>query len=888
MVKLTILLGFLAIAWLCSTTTSHAATQATYYVSPTGNDSNPGTLAQPFKTIAKARNVVRTINSSMTGDIIVNLRAGDYFQSSTIEFNESDSGTNGYQVIYRNYDAPGSARIIGGEKLTGWTLDSGNIYKTYVGTSWSFDALFENGESSRIARHPNTGYKKIKEADSSQPKKAFYYFAGDIPSISDISNLQVYVWPGAHNWANEILPITAINTTTRKITLSQNQRWDYLDTLKKGSRYFIQGARELLDQPGEFYLDKAAGYLYYYPVNANINSQEIIAPRVSRTILLNGSSNTNRVKNITFDGVTVMVSNSTYAEMNSGRTGNIVIINAENITVKNSRILNSASNGISYPSMDLQSTPVKSRGMNGLIYGNYIHNIGESGVKIYGIANTLNYMQTDHLVSNNEVSDIARISTNGAGIQFSNTTASEASYNKITNATHYGIEVKGSKWTQMPNVIEGVTVTTANRYNFNPGRYNVIQFNDVSKVNMDAQDTGMIKTGGVYKTTIHNNLLHDSGSFGAQKGLYLDDVSDYNTVTNNIVYGTKLNTTYNVKGTGNLIQNNIADGTGGAAAVSMNVISGQPTLNNTFLNNIFYKYKVFYNFLSWSANMVSSSNYNTFYSPSGTRTMNNIPGSDTYAHWKQLFSNKYDQNSTTADPQFVNAAAHNYTLQPTSPMLAKGFNQIDTSAIGLKSDYIYADSMADLSLETSVVEPDPEPAFYEGFENGFGEWQTLYGTPTASTTQAHTDVTSFIPDEGQDEIYHVMDGETFGVLTIWFYDNASDTSMKTRARITDTWTDENAMIGVVTYNSTTKYSYMVDNLLFKTSSVNRTTGWHEFKFDVSSGIDCKLYIDGTLIATTDVLTSFNQIHLGDNADDGNTGNVYFDDVTLYDTFELTD
>ncbi len=68
-----------------------AGTQATYYVSPTGSDSNPGTLSAPFQTITKARDVVRMINSNMTGDIYIYLRGGNYSITSTITF-----GTTGF------------------------------------------------------------------------------------------------------------------------------------------------------------------------------------------------------------------------------------------------------------------------------------------------------------------------------------------------------------------------------------------------------------------------------------------------------------------------------------------------------------------------------------------------------------------------------------------------------------------------------------------------------------------------------------------------------------------------------------------------------------------------------------------------------------------------
>jgi hypothetical protein len=111
-----------------------AATQATYYVSPTGSDSNPGTLTAPFQTIAKARDVVRTINSNMTGDIYIYLRGGNYSITSTVTFGPQDSGTNGYRIYYQAYQ--GETPILNGAtKVTGWTQHSGNIYKAALNRS---------------------------------------------------------------------------------------------------------------------------------------------------------------------------------------------------------------------------------------------------------------------------------------------------------------------------------------------------------------------------------------------------------------------------------------------------------------------------------------------------------------------------------------------------------------------------------------------------------------------------------------------------------------------------------------------------------------------------------------------------------------------------------
>jgi len=66
-------------------------------------DSNTGTIDAPFKTIAKARDVVRTVNGNMKSDIYVYLRGGTYNITETITFGPQDSGTNGYRIYYMAY-----------------------------------------------------------------------------------------------------------------------------------------------------------------------------------------------------------------------------------------------------------------------------------------------------------------------------------------------------------------------------------------------------------------------------------------------------------------------------------------------------------------------------------------------------------------------------------------------------------------------------------------------------------------------------------------------------------------------------------------------------------------------------------------------------------------
>src|SRR5947199_337857 len=122
-----------------------------------GDGSNRGTLAQPVRSLAKARDLVRPRLASMTADLAVYLRAGIYPISSTVTFSNADSGQNGHYVKYLAY--PGERPLItGGQPVKGWTLSdaSKNIYSA-TGVTTPFRQLYVNGVKAVRARSPNLG-----------------------------------------------------------------------------------------------------------------------------------------------------------------------------------------------------------------------------------------------------------------------------------------------------------------------------------------------------------------------------------------------------------------------------------------------------------------------------------------------------------------------------------------------------------------------------------------------------------------------------------------------------------------------------------------------------------------------------------------------------------
>ena len=127
------------------------------YVAPNGDDSNPGTLGQPVRTLAKARDLARPRLASMTADLAVYLRAGTYPASSTVTFSNADSGQNGHYVKYLAY--PGERPLItGGQPIKGWTVHDAaqNIYSV-SGMTARFRQIYVNGVKAVRARSPNQG-----------------------------------------------------------------------------------------------------------------------------------------------------------------------------------------------------------------------------------------------------------------------------------------------------------------------------------------------------------------------------------------------------------------------------------------------------------------------------------------------------------------------------------------------------------------------------------------------------------------------------------------------------------------------------------------------------------------------------------------------------------
>lgn len=86
-----------------------------FYVSPGGSDSNPGTVARPWKTIGKATRTLRA------GDVVY-IMAGTYREWVLLD-DQANSGTAAQPIVYRAY--PGHQPVLDGSTV-------GNAYRGLI------------------------------------------------------------------------------------------------------------------------------------------------------------------------------------------------------------------------------------------------------------------------------------------------------------------------------------------------------------------------------------------------------------------------------------------------------------------------------------------------------------------------------------------------------------------------------------------------------------------------------------------------------------------------------------------------------------------------------------------------------------------------------------
>jgi hypothetical protein len=232
-----------------------SAARSALWVSPSGDDSNPGTEEQPLRSIARARDVVRTQNRDMADDITVFI-SGEHRLDQPLVFGPEDSGTNGFNIVYTA--APGEHPVItGGYRVVGWRLvDKGR-------NLWSAPSP---------AGLANTTFLYVNGALGSRTRgRVLQFFTKYSPGAATTAPDAAAQWK---NLADVVFQAPGIGSI-----------WS---EKSESAPPFVENAFELLGMPGEWYFDRPARLVYYTPrVGEEMESAEVVAPQAG--VLIKGA-----------------------------------------------------------------------------------------------------------------------------------------------------------------------------------------------------------------------------------------------------------------------------------------------------------------------------------------------------------------------------------------------------------------------------------------------------------------------------------------------------------------------------------------------------------------------------------------------------------------------
>ena len=459
-----------------------------WYVSPSGSNSNPGTLLKPFQTIQAAANVAH-------GGDHVEIETGTYHEMVT----PVNSGTPGNPIVFEDYKGE-KVTVTGADRITGWTKYSGDIYKAPM--AWDLNTgnneIFVDGTALVDARWPNTSYSDpshpatatMTSVTVTSPGNAIIYNSGLNQPAGFWQGALLHMDPG-QAWEDQTAWVTS--STPGSVTISyQDNGAFYVPT--KGNKFSIMGKLKSLDAPGEFYHDPTTNTLYaWMPASDSPTLHDVEAK--NRVYAFNVST----VTDITIQGVSVFSStirtttasndiivNRVYAKyVSQGLYQPVgvwvdptdgIFMRGNNCTVENSTVAFSSGDGIVMA------------GLNAVVHNNVVHDVDYTGVACAGIRLLGNNAKVDH--------------------------------NTVYNSGRHGIAALSVG--------------------------DVITYNIVHDVGLQTTEAGGIYTvnikpvGGVVE---HNQIYNiHTGGYGGT-ALFLDDTSsgwtvDHNT-TSNVDYGLK-------------------------------------------------------------------------------------------------------------------------------------------------------------------------------------------------------------------------------------------------------------------------------------------------------------------------------------------------------------
>ncbi|MEO6902453.1 MAG: right-handed parallel beta-helix repeat-containing protein [Bacteroidia bacterium] len=504
---------------LCIFACTESTTKASnyYFSSTNGDDSRSAAQAQkastPWKTIDKLNDFFTNLQG---GDSVLFNRGDEFVGSIKI----TKSGITSKPIVLSSYGSvtKNMPVITGLVTLTNWVSVGNNIWVTNFSTANSsiVNTFLINNSPYAMGRFPNVD----------KPNKGFLNFEShngntqitdnELGSTPDWTGGEMVIRP--NRWCMDRNLIRAHSGNTLTYTSSSGY------TPHDNFGYFIQNHLKTLDQFGEWYHDKNANKLYVY---INIKPTSYTIQTGSYDVLVNIASQSN----ITFNNLSFIGANTEAFKIN----------NAQNIEIKNSKILYSGVNGIT--ATNTKGATVENCNIN-----------GSNNTALSFYSDCSNTTIRNNTIKNSGVVDGMCKSGNNMseGISLSGNN-NLVEYNTIDSTGYIGIFFYGNDVTIKNNFVNYFNISKDD----GAGIYTWVG-TDLTTTWKNRKVVGNIVLNGIGAGAGTN-----SASEAATEGIYMDDNTGEvdilnNTVANCADNGIFLHDAHNIKVMGNTLFNNLS------------------------------------------------------------------------------------------------------------------------------------------------------------------------------------------------------------------------------------------------------------------------------------------------------------------------------------------
>jgi len=500
------------------------SSEITLFVANNGNDIWSGRLSEPnaaqtdgsFATLERARDEIRNMKRAgeiPEGGVTVELHGGVYQREQSFELSAEDSGSEDAPVVYRARQGE-TVRLVGGKVVKGFEPVTdpailerlspearGKVLQADLKALGISDfgevrgggiELFFEDKPMTLARWPNEGFIHIADLVGGDPvdvrgtkgdKIGKFMYEGDRPKRwggeKDIWVHGYWFW----DWSDQRHKVESIDTERRIISVVPPYHgYGY----RVGQWFYGFNILAEIDVPGEWYLDRETGILYFWPPDSIEQGQ----PTVS---VINTMVQMEDVEYVTIRGITFEAARATAITIAGGSHNHIV-----GCTLRN-----------------LGNWAVNiSGGKHNSVVGCDIYETGSGGISLSG-GNREGLEPAEHYAENNHIHHYGRwnrmyqpaISLNGVG--------NRASHNLIHNAPHMAISFSGND--------------------------HLIEFNEIHSVCYESNDAGAMYSGRDWTmrgTMVRHNFLHHINGFEGRGcvGVYLDDMLCGIAIYGNVFY----------------------------------------------------------------------------------------------------------------------------------------------------------------------------------------------------------------------------------------------------------------------------------------------------------------------------------------------------------------